>query len=1352
MIWIVKHLLFLVVFSSFGWTFIKGDEVGHCVWYGQCGLHPDTGKPVNCAYNGTGKPFQTQHAKDLFKEYCPDMYQGMDTPVCCGDDQMVTIAGNMDVPKQMLARCPSCLHNFFNIYCYFTCSASQSNFLYVNTTGNWTDPDTDITHETVTSTDYALSSDFAVGMFNSCRDVQMPSANERAIGILCGVSADECTTQAFLDYMGNIGNQQTPFTINFNITDQPYVNAKNYSIIPMNASTIPCTRGLASMSPACSCQDCRDTCTPIQPPPPPPKPFTILHIEGYIFIASCVYLVFLIIFGCYSICYNIIVQDSLRLDNRSALVEEEDTVGCFPPTSPTASPTQAERYENKCKSLENISLSQASYLDKVGARLDRMLERTFTRWGTFCARWPKAVLCVGVLVAVAIGCGAAMFEVITDPVLLWSSPNSRARLEKDYFDKHFTPFYRTEQLIITRTGNHSKVNHPFPPPSTGSINFSPIFDLAFLHQVLDLQLQVQNLRAPYGNGTVGLEDICFQPLAPDYTECAIQSVLNYYQNSPKQLDRKIMDSWGFYDLADYLDHFLFCVKAPATVNDTTPLHDSCLGTYGGPVFPWTALGGYDGENYQNATALVITFVVNNYNEESLNDKAEAWEKVFIEFMKNYVQNQPNMSIAFSAQRSIEDELDRESQSDIVTILISYLIMFAYITLFLGQFYSVDRILIDSKITVGLGGVLIVLLSVAASLGFFSFVGQPATLIIIEVIPFLVLAVGVDNIFILIQTYQRDKRLPSETLEEQIGRVLGRAGPSMLLTSTSESIAFFLGALTDMPAVKIFSLYAAMAVLFDFLLQITCFVGLMTLDARRMEENRLDLCCCVKAGTKEKADNSGGILYSFIKNVYAHFLMKEWVRPIVMLVFVGWFCASAAMAPKIETGLDQSLSMPKDSYVLHYFSNLTAYLSVGAPVYFVVKDGYNYTTVQQQNGICGANGCPEKSLLGQLFTASLQPDYTRIAHPASSWVDDYFSWLAPGGNPACCRFNNRTGAFCPATSKEKECLDCPVLPFLNSRPQEEDFMKYLPWFLQDNPEILCAKGGHAAYGSGVQLLHNKTQVGATYFMTYHTVLKTSKDYIEALAQARQISANISKTLAKMNVTEYNGDNDGQSLQEVFPYSVFYVFYEQYLTIVHDTIINLIICLSAILVVTFILMGCDFYSAVMVFLTICMIICDLLGLMYLWDISLNAVSLVNLIMAVGISVEFCSHITRAFAISPLPTRKERAKDALTHMGSSVLSGITLTKLGGIVVLAFSKSQLFQVFYFRMYLGIVLFGATHGLIFLPVMLSYIGPPVNKAKVFYWQQDEKTRQEANARNRSPYDGSGDQSPPSYGSLQQNM
>lgn len=61
--------------------------------------------------------------------------------------------------------------------------------------------------------------------------------------------------------------------------------------------------------------------------------------------------------------------------------------------------------------------------------------------------------------------------------------------------------------------------------------------------------------------------------------------------------------------------------------------------------------------------------------------------------------------------------------------------------------------VDSKISLGIAGILIVLSSVACSLGIFSYVGIPLTLIVIEVIPFLVLAVGVDNLFIIVQTYR-----------------------------------------------------------------------------------------------------------------------------------------------------------------------------------------------------------------------------------------------------------------------------------------------------------------------------------------------------------------------------------------------------------------------------------------------------------------------------------------------------------------------------------------------------------------------------------------------------------------------
>ena len=66
-------------------------------------------------------------------------------------------------------------------------------------------------------------------------------------------------------------------------------------------------------------------------------------------------------------------------------------------------------------------------------------------------------------------------------------------------------------------------------------------------------------------------------------------------------------------------------------------------------------------------------------------------------------------------------------------------------------------------------------------------------------------------------------------------------------------------------------------------------------------------------------------------------------------------------------------MPQDSYVLDYFKSLNTYLSVGSPIYFVVQDGHDYTTKEGQNQICSGQGCPENSMLGYVYKASLQPN-------------------------------------------------------------------------------------------------------------------------------------------------------------------------------------------------------------------------------------------------------------------------------------------------------------------------------------------------------------------------------------------
>lgn len=66
-------------------------------------------------------------------------------------------------------------------------------------------------------------------------------------------------------------------------------------------------------------------------------------------------------------------------------------------------------------------------------------------------------------------------------------------------------------------------------------------------------------------------------------------------------------------------------------------------------------------------------------------------------MKNF--KNPNLTIAFSAERSVEDEIDRESNSDINTIVVSYAIMFIYISVALGRIHSFRRLMVRDEILI-----------------------------------------------------------------------------------------------------------------------------------------------------------------------------------------------------------------------------------------------------------------------------------------------------------------------------------------------------------------------------------------------------------------------------------------------------------------------------------------------------------------------------------------------------------------------------------------------------------------------------------------------------------------------------
>lgn len=87
-------------------------------------------------------------------------------------------------------------------------------------------------------------------------------------------------------------------------------------------------------------------------------------------------------------------------------------------------------------------------------------------------------------------------------------------------------------------------------------------------------------------------------------------------------------------------------------------------------------------------------------------------------------------------------------------------------------------------------------------------------------------------------------------------------------------------------------------------------------------------------------------------------------------------------------------------------------------------------------------------------------------------------------------------------------------------------------------------------------------------------------------------------------------------EIF-FSVFYVFYEQYLTVSSDALRSIGFSLIAVFIVTLVLTGFNIFSAVVVIIIVTMVVTNLAGFMIWWSITLNAVSVVNLVVVSIIS---------------------------------------------------------------------------------------------------------------------------------------
>lgn len=366
--------------------------------------------------------------------------------------------------------------------------------------------------------------------------------------------------------------------------------------------------------------------------------------------------------------------------------------------------------------------------------------------------------------------------------------------------------------------------------------------------------------------------MCFAPVTranekATLKDCVVQSLFGYFGNDFDLFNDTDTDDEGF--VTNYLD-----VMQPCLLN---PYDPGCLAPWGGPAEPELVAGGFTRSESGRADVLlahgvVLTFVVNNQAQKENLGPALAWEKEFVTYLENYKSDL--LEFAYNAERSIEDGIEDMSKAESYTVIISYAVMFVYIMFALGRIRGCRTFLVESKITLAIGGIILVLASVLCSLGLFGYLGIETTMLTIEVIPFLVLAIGVDNIFILVHTYNRLDKKQYEDISHGLGMALGKVGPSILLTSLSETCCFGLGALSAMPAVKTFAFYATVAIILNFIFQITAFISLISLDERRLRSKRFDLFCCFKS--KELVDDGAhhGLLYQIFDNFYTPAILTK----------------------------------------------------------------------------------------------------------------------------------------------------------------------------------------------------------------------------------------------------------------------------------------------------------------------------------------------------------------------------------------------------------------------------------------------------------------------------------------------
>ena len=305
--------------------------------------------------------------------------------------------------------------------------------------------------------------------------------------------------------------------------------------------------------------------------------------------------------------------------------------------------------------------------------------------------------------------------------------------------------------------------------------------------------------------------------------------------------------------------------------------------------------------------------------------------------------------------------------------ISIMLKDALLALFSVVFVFLFLILQTGSVFLAFAGMIEIIMSLPLAFGFYSYIFQFDYLAgFCSMCIYIVLAIGVDDIFVFMDAYKQSALEGPEVLkdfETRLSWVYRRAASAMLITSFTTMAAFVATAFSPLSTVKSFGIYAAFVILADFILVITFFPACVVLYHNNME---LKGCCagcrcCSKLAenSTEKYRKSGTKperrrLEVLIDTKMAPFVNK--FKFPLMLVFLVWIIIEIIVAIDVQPSEAADQFLPDD----HPFQRMVIIMSED----FGSSSQNKYNEVELIWGIdsvdrTGVNMLYEKDFLGEV---------------------------------------------------------------------------------------------------------------------------------------------------------------------------------------------------------------------------------------------------------------------------------------------------------------------------------------------------------------------------------------------------